>query len=253
MTNRQILVAANWKMNGSLKSVRVLCAALIEGIPNKIPVEVAVCPPFIYLSDVSEKLNNTGIKLGAQNVSHQEKGAYTGEVSASMLVDYGCEYVIVGHSERRMHNHETDARVAEKFHVTQSKGMTPILCVGELLEERESDNTENVIARQLDAVIDEVSIDAFSNAVIAYEPVWAIGTGQTATPDQAQQVHQFIRLRLAKHNKMIADSIRILYGGSVKADNASQLFAMTDIDGGLIGGASLVSKDFLSICNAARK
>ena len=253
MTNRQILVAANWKMNGSLESVRVLCSALTEGISNKTPAEVAVCPPFVFLPELSEKLNSAGIKLGAQNVSHQEEGAYTGEVSASMLVDYGCEYVIVGHSERRMHYHETDARVAEKFYATQSKEMIPILCVGELLEERESNNTETVIARQLDAVIDKVSIDAFGNAVIAYEPVWAIGTGQTATPDQAQQVHQFIRLRLAKHNKTIADSIRILYGGSVKADNASQLFAMTDIDGGLIGGASLVAEDFLSICHAVRK
>ena len=253
MTSRQIIVAANWKMNGSLESVRSLCSALTDGISDETLAEVAVCPPFIFLSELSEKLNNTDIKLGAQNVSHQEQGAYTGEVSASMLVDYGCEYVIVGHSERRMHYHETDVRVAEKFSATQSKGMTPILCVGELLEERESNNTETVIARQLDAVVDEVSIDAFSNAVVAYEPVWAIGTGQTATPDQAQQVHQFIRLRLAKHNKTIADSIRILYGGSVKANNAGQLFAMTDIDGGLIGGASLVAEDFLSICHAVRK
>jgi triosephosphate isomerase len=253
MTNRKILVAANWKMNGSLESVRVLCGALTEGISNETLAEVTVCPSFVFLPELSEKFNGTDIKLGAQNVSHQEEGAYTGEVSASMLVDYGCEYVIVGHSERRMHYHETDARVAEKFCATQLKGMTPILCVGELLEERESDNTETVIARQLDAVVDRVGIDAFSNAVIAYEPVWAIGTGQTATPDQAQQVHRFIRLRLAKHNKTIADSIRILYGGSVKADNATQLFTMKDIDGGLIGGASLVAEDFLSICHAVRK
>ena len=170
-----------------------------------------------------------------------------------MLVDFGCEYVIVGHSERRMLYHETDMRVAEKFYTVQASGMIPILCVGELPEERESNSTEEVIARQLDAVINQGNIDAFSNAVIAYEPVWAIGTGKTATPEQAQDVHQFIRLRLARHNKKIADGIRILYGGSVKADNAHELFEMADIDGGLIGGASLVAKDFLSICHAVRK
>ena len=253
MTNRQTLVAANWKMNGSLESIRILCEALKQGVSNETPAEVAVCPSFIYLSELSKQLTNTDIKLGAQNVSHLEEGAYTGEVSASMLVDYGCEYVIVGHSERRMFYHETDIRIAEKFCATQSKGMTPILCVGELLEERESNNTEQVIARQLDVVVDKVNIDAFSNAVIAYEPVWAIGTGKTATPEQAQEVHQFIRLRLARHDKTIADSIRILYGGSVNASNASRLFEMADIDGGLIGGASLIGKDFLSICYAVRK
>ena len=166
-----------------------------------------------------------------------------------MLNDFVCEYVIVGHSERRTLYHETDIRIAEKFAVVQKFGMIPILCVGELLEERESNCTEEVIARQLDAVIDKVGIDAFAKAVIAYEPVWAIGTGKTATPEQAQDVHQFIRLRLARHDKTIADEIRVLYGGSVKADNAKQLFEMADIDGGLIGGASLIANDFLSICH----
>ena len=253
MTNRQILVAANWKMNGSLKSIRELGDAFTEGVSDKTPTEVVVCPSFVHLSQLSEKLNESDIKLGAQNVSHLDEGAYTGEVCASMLVDFGCEYVIVGHSERRMLYHETDIHVAEKFYTVQASGMIPILCVGELLEERESNSTEEVIARQLDAVINQGNIDAFSNAVIAYEPVWAIGTGKTATPEQAQDVHQFIRLRLARHNKKIADGIRILYGGSVKADNAHELFEMADIDGGLIGGASLVAKDFLSICHAVRK
>ena len=253
MTNRQILVAANWKMNGSLKSIRELGDAFTEGVSDKTPTEVVVCPAFVHLSQLSEKLNESDIKLGAQNVSHLDEGAYTGEVCASMLVDFGCEYVIVGHSERRMLYHETAMRVAEKFYTVQASGMIPILCVGELLEERESNSTEEVIARQLDAVINQGNIDAFSNAVIAYEPVWAIGTGKTATPEQAQDVHQFIRLRLARHNKKIADGIRILYGGSVKADNAHELFEMADIDGGLIGGASLVAKDFLSICHAVRK
>ncbi len=253
MANRKILVAANWKMNGSLESIRHLIKALTQGISNETPTEVVVCPSFVYLSELSEQLNKTNIKLGAQNVSHLEVGAYTGEVSASMLNDYDCEYVIVGHSERRMLYQETDERVAEKFCAIQSKNMTPILCVGELLEERESANTEKVIARQLDAVIDKVTIDAFVNTVIAYEPVWAIGTGKTATPEQAQEVHQFIRLRLARRNKSIAENIRIVYGGSVKADNANQLFEMADIDGGLIGGASLIAKEFLSICHAVRK
>jgi len=253
MTNRRTLVAANWKMNGSIEGSRVLAEALIEGISAETPAEVAVCPSFVYLSELSAQFKNTSIKLGAQNVSHLDEGAYTGEVAASMLVDFGCEYVIVGHSERRMHYRETDSRVAEKFSATQLNSMTPILCIGELLEERESNSTEEVIARQLDAVIDKVTINAFDNAVIAYEPVWAIGTGKTATPEQAQDVHQFIRLRLARHDGAIADGIRVLYGGSVKADNALQLFEMADIDGGLIGGASLVAKDFLDICHAVRK
>ncbi|MGB1800462.1 MAG: triose-phosphate isomerase [Gammaproteobacteria bacterium] len=249
MTERQILVAANWKMNGTLDSIRPLLADVIQGVSG-ISNEVAVCPPFIYIPELAELLNGSDIKLGAQNVSQQEKGAYTGEVAASMLKDYRCDYVIVGHSERRTLYAETDELVAEKFVAVQSGGMTPILCVGELLEEREANNTEDVVARQLDAVIERAGIEAFNNAVIAYEPVWAIGTGKTATPEQAQEVHEFIRLRLARHNNDTANKIRILYGGSVKADNAEQLFKMADIDGGLIGGASLVAEDFLTICKA---
>lgn len=249
MTERQTLVAANWKMNGTLDSIRPLIADVIQGVSG-ISSEVAICPPFIYIPEMAEQLKSSEIKLGAQNVSQIEKGAYTGEVGASMLKDFACDYVIVGHSERRTLYAETDELVAEKFITVQSNGMTPILCVGELLEEREANNTEDVIARQLDAVIEHAGIAAFNNAVIAYEPVWAIGTGKTASPEQAREVHEFIRLRLARHDNNIADKVRILYGGSVKADNAEQLFKMADIDGGLIGGASLVAKDFLTICKA---
>jgi triosephosphate isomerase len=251
MIERQILVAANWKMNGTLETIRPLLADVIQGVSG-ISNEVAVCPPFIYMPELAQQLKDSEIKLGAQNVSQLEKGAYTGEVSVSMLKDYECQYVIVGHSERRALYAESDILVAEKFIAVQSGGMTPILCVGELLEEREANNTEEVIARQLDAVIELAEIEAFNNAVVAYEPVWAIGTGKTATPEQAQEVHEFIRLRLARHDKETASKVRILYGGSVKADNAEQLFKMADIDGGLIGGASLVAKDFQTICKAMR-
>ena len=253
MVDRQTLVAANWKMNGTLGGIPNLLDALIKGVSTETQSEVVICPPFVYLAELAKELKNSPIKLGAQNVSHLERGAYTGEVSTEMLNDFVCEYVIIGHSERRTLYHETDALIAEKFGAVQLFNMIPILCIGESLEERESNITEEVIARQLDTVIDKAGINAFDKAVIAYEPVWAIGTGKTASPEQAQDVHQFIRLRLARHNKNIADGIRVLYGGSVKADNAKQLFEMADIDGGLIGGASLVAEDFLSICHAVRK
>jgi triosephosphate isomerase (TIM) len=252
MTERQILVTANWKMNGTLETIRPLLQSIIEGIQEEDKSEVAICPSSVYIPELAQQLAETDIVLGAQNVSHLEKGAYTGEVSAMMLKDFGCHYVIVGHSERRALYAENDVRVAEKFIATQANGMVPILCVGELLQERESNCTEEVIARQLDAVIDLAGISAFKDAVIAYEPVWAIGTGKTATPEQAQEVHEFIRLRLARHDNETADIVRILYGGSVNASNAVQLFEMADIDGGLIGGASLVAEDFLTICRAMR-
>lgn len=251
MTERQILVAANWKMNGTLETIRPLIQSVKEGAQG-ISTEVAICPPSLYVPECAALLEDSEIKLGAQNVSQLEAGAYTGEVSASMLNDFECQYVIVGHSERRALYAENDVLVAEKFMAVQAKGMTPILCVGELLEERESNCTEEVIARQLDAVIELAGIEAFKNAVVAYEPVWAIGTGKTATPEQAEEVHEFIRLRLARHDNNTADNVRILYGGSVKADNAEQLFKMANIDGGLIGGASLVAEDFLKICKAMR-
>jgi triosephosphate isomerase (TIM) len=249
MTERQILVAANWKMNGTLETIRPLLEPVIQGVQG-ISTEVAICPPAIYIPELAQKLDSSDIRLGAQNVSHLEKGAYTGEISVSMLKDYNCQYVIVGHSERRSLYGESDELVAEKFIAVQSVGMTPILCVGELLEEREANNTEEVIARQIDAVINLAGIAAFKKAVIAYEPVWAIGTGKTATPEQAEEVHEFIRLRLARHDNQTADIVRILYGGSVNAGNAEQLFKMANIDGGLIGGASLVAEDFLTICKA---
>jgi len=251
MTERQILVAANWKMNGTLETIRPLLRSVIQGLEG-IKSEVAICPPSVYISELAKLLDGMKIKLGAQNVSHLEKGAYTGEVSSLMLKDFACQYVIVGHSERRALYAENDVRVAEKFVAVQANGMTPILCIGELLQERESNSTEEVIARQLDAVIELAGISAFKDAVVAYEPVWAIGTGKTATPEQAQEVHEFIRLRLARHDNETADIVRILYGGSVNAENAEQLFEMADIDGGLIGGASLVAEDFLTICRAMR-
>lgn len=251
MTARIPLVAANWKMNGSLSANADLVTAIANGLETE--GEVAICPPFVYLAQASDLIEKSKISLGAQNVSHLEKGAYTGEVSLGMLQDFGCHYVIVGHSERRQLYAETDHKVAEKFLAVVNSGLDPILCIGELLEEREADDTEEVIARQLDAVIKLTGIAAFAKAVIAYEPVWAIGTGKTATPEQAQEVHAFIRLQLARHDEQIADQIRILYGGSVKADNANDLFTMTDVDGGLIGGASLIADDFLAICHAMRK
>lgn len=252
MPKRRSLVAANWKMNGSLESIGQLVGAISQGVSQKTESEVLICPPFVYLSELAGLLEKTDIRLGAQNVSHLESGAFTGEIAPSMLKDFACDYVIVGHSERRMHYSENDVRVAEKFVAVQTNGMIPILCIGELLEERESSCTEEVIARQLDAVIELAGIMAFKESVIAYEPVWAIGTGKTATPEQAQEVHEFIRLRLARHDHETAEGVRILYGGSVKADNAKQLFELADIDGGLIGGASLVAEDFLTICHSVR-
>jgi len=252
MPKRRSLVAANWKMNGSLGSIGQLAGAISQGVSQETESEVVICPPFVYIAELAGLLEKTDIRLGAQNVSHLESGAYTGEVSPSMLKDFACDYVIVGHSERRMLYSENDVRVAEKFVAVQAQGMIPILCIGELLEERESNCTEEVIARQLDAVIELAGIMTFKEAVIAYEPVWAIGTGKTATPEQAQEVHEFIRLRLARHDHETAEGVRILYGGSVKADNAKQLFELADIDGGLIGGASLVADDFLKICHSVR-
>ena len=250
-SDRQPLVAANWKMNGSLDTIRPLMGKLIEGIRADVKAEIVICPPFVYLAEVASLLEKSGMVLGAQNLARHDSGAYTGEISAAMLLDYQCRYVIVGHSERRTLYGETDVLVAEKFAQANKAGLTPILCVGEYLEEREAGDTDNVIARQLDAVISKCSIESFDQAVIAYEPVWAIGTGRTATPEQAQEVHAFIRLRLARHDERIADNVRILYGGSVKATNAEELFTMADIDGGLIGGASLDANDFLAICRAA--
>jgi triosephosphate isomerase len=248
---RQPLVAGNWKMNGSLTEVRSLIEGIKRGIGSGIKAEVAVCPPFVYLALVSEHLKGTPIKLGAQNLSPQDKGAFTGEISGLMLKDYNCEYAIVGHSERRMLFGETDALIAEKFAQALKVGLTPILCVGELLEEREAGQTEAVVNRQVQAVLERAGVRAFNRAVVAYEPVWAIGTGRTASSEQAQEIHAFIRALIAAQNHGVAKNLRILYGGSVNIANAAGLFRMADIDGGLIGGASLEANTFLAICHAA--
>ena len=242
------LIAGNWKMNGSLRSVD----ALVEGIKAGDPgtAELAVCPPAVYLMKVGSMLAGTGIALGAQNVGDRESGAFTGEVSATMLAECGCRYAIVGHSERRSLYFESDALVADRFAMALRGGLTPILCVGETLAEREQGVTEQVVARQIDAVLKVCGNDAFGEAVIAYEPVWAIGTGQVATPDQAQAVHEFIRARLADSNAQSAESLRILYGGSMNPSNAAELLSRPDIDGGLIGGASLKAADFLAIAQS---
>ena len=236
---RTRLVAGNWKMHGSRAANRALVDAILRGLPKG--TQSAVCPPFPYLAEVAEQLRGSPVGLGAQNVSEHAQGAYTGEVSAAMLKELGCRYAIVGHSERRQVYGETDAQVAAKFAAARAAGLTPILCVGETLAEREAGRTEEVVARQLGAV-------AFKDGVLAYEPVWAIGTGRNATPEQAQEVHGFMRERLPP---ALRDSTPILYGGSVKPQNAAAIFAMPDVDGGLIGGASLVAADFLAILRAA--
>lgn len=245
------IVAGNWKMHGT----RSENARLIDEITSRSPADPAaacvVCPPYVYLQDVGRLLRDSTILLGAQDVCADVQGAFTGEISAAMLKDVGCQYVIVGHSERRLLYRESDQLVARKFAAAHGKALTPILCVGEQLADRESGRTREVVARQLDAVLELCGAQTLANAVIAYEPVWAIGTGRNATPDQAQEVHAFIRARIAAQDATIAGGTRILYGGSVKASNAAELFAMPDVDGGLIGGASLKADEFLAILAAA--
>jgi len=247
---RRKLVAGNWKMFGSLTQNEALLNKVVAGMAQMPGVDCAVCVPFPYLAQVQQVLRGSPVKWGAQDVHQSDKGAYTGEVSASMLCDFGCRYVIVGHSERRSLYGESSQLVAEKFAAAQKTGLLPILCVGETLEQRENGTTEAVVAEQLDAVVMLLGVQSLCNAVLAYEPVWAIGTGKTATPEQAQAVHAFIRQRVAQHDSQVAQSLCILYGGSVKAANAAVLFAMPDIDGGLIGGASLIADEFLAICRA---
>ncbi len=248
---RDILVAGNWKMNGSSAANAELVSGIVAGIPDGGGFSLLVCPPFPYVAAVAEATAGSPVSVGAQNVSEHEKGAFTGEVAPAMLKDLGCEYVIVGHSERRALYGESSQQVAAKFVAAQAAGLTPILCVGETLEEREAGTTEAVVDEQLDAVIDAAGVAAFGAAVIAYEPVWAIGTGMTATPEQAQDVHKHIRERLAAHDAGIAAKVQILYGGSMKGENAAGLLGQADIDGGLIGGASLKAADFLAIAQAA--
>lgn len=248
---RQPLIAGNWKMNGSRSSNKALLEGIKAGIGEVKSAEVAVCAPYVYLADVEQELAGTPIVWGAQNLSTEEKGAFTGEIAASMLLDFNCKYVIVGHSERRSLYGEDDDIVTKKFVMAHNAGLKPILCVGETLEEREQGITEEVIARQINAVMNTLGANVLADGVIAYEPVWAIGTGITATPQQAQDLHAFIRKLIAHQDPGVAELICILYGGSMNAANAAELLAMHDIDGGLIGGASLKSEDFLTICRAA--
>ena len=248
---RQPLVAGNWKLNGSKQSISQLLEGILGGIQDVKKAEVAVCPPAVYLQQVAELLKDSPVQWGGQNVSEHASGAFTGEVAASMLVEFGCKYTIIGHSERRSIFGENDKQIVQKYIALKNAGIIPILCVGELLEEREAGKTEEVVGRQIDAALNVAGIEQFENAVIAYEPVWAIATGFTASPAQAQEVHAFIRQRLAEKDSTIANGVQILYGGSVKPDNAKELLAQADIDGGLIGGASLDAADFLSICCAA--
>ena len=250
---RQKLVAGNWKMHGGLKTNQQLLQDVVAGVSGLRDVAVAVCVPFPYLAQTQAVLSGTPVAWGAQNLSEQAQGAFTGEVSASMLQDFACRYVLVGHSERRAIYGETDNLVAEKFAAALASGLRPVLCVGETLEQRDAGKTLEVVFAQIDAVLARVGVAAFSGAVVAYEPVWAIGTGRTATSAQAQEVHAAIRAKLAKLDGGVAEGLQILYGGSVKPGNAVELFSMPDIDGGLIGGASLVASDFLAICAAAEK
>jgi triosephosphate isomerase len=238
-------------MHGSLADNAALVAAVQKGLVGKRAGEVVLCVPFPYLDQVSRLLPGSVLTLGAQDVSAHAAGAYTGDVSALMLADFGCRYVLVGHSERRQLHGETDQRVAEKFGAALGAGLCPVLCLGETLTEREAGQTEEVVIRQLEAVLNQHGAVAFRDAVLAYEPVWAIGTGRVATPDEAEAVHRLLRERVAAKDASVAAALRIVYGGSVKADNAPLLFAQPNIDGGLIGGASLKAEDFLAICRAA--
>jgi triosephosphate isomerase (TIM) len=245
------LVAGNWKMNGNLASNQSLLKSLIPLLKPITGARCAVCVPYPYLYQTEQLLRGSGIAWGAQDVCEYGHGAYTGGVSAGMVADFGCRYVIVGHSERRTLFGDSDNAVALKTAAVLKAGLTPIVCVGETLAEREAGATEQVVARQLDAVLAHTGAAALGQAVVAYEPVWAIGTGKTATPDEAQSVHAFIRSHVAEQEMRVADGLVLIYGGSVKAANAEQLFAMPDIDGGLIGGASLVADEFAAICRAA--
>jgi triosephosphate isomerase (TIM) len=248
---RRLMVAGNWKMHGSRATNQALLAELERKLPAQWDIDIAVFPPYVYLADAVRVLEDGRISVGAQDVCAESGGAFTGQVGAAMLKDVGCSYAIVGHSERRRWYHEDDALVARKFAAALGAGLTPVLCVGETLEEREAHHTEAVVGRQVDAVINMHGVGGFANAVLAYEPVWAIGTGRTATPEQAQAVHAFLRHRIEGHDAKMAGQLRILYGGSVKGGNAAELFAMPDVDGGLVGGASLSADEFRQICAAA--
>jgi triosephosphate isomerase len=247
------LVAGNWKSNGNLAANEQLLDAVRGGAAGLAGVECAVCAPYPYLFQIQRQLAGSAVTWGGQDVSPFGAGAYTGAVTAAMLREFGCSFAIVGHSERRSIFGESSAIVAAKFGAAMQAGLTPILCIGETLQERDAGAMERVVGAQIDAVIEAAGIAALAKSVVAYEPVWAIGTGKTATPEQAQAAHAFIRGRIATHDAAVASGLRILYGGSVKAANAPQLFAMPDIDGGLIGGAALVAEEFMAICRAAER
>jgi triosephosphate isomerase (TIM) len=251
MGKRQPLVAGNWKMHGSRAENANLVNGLLDQLQPGKRAEILVCPPFPYLLETGRLIRDAGVSLGAQSVCAETQGAFTGEVSAAMLKDVGCTYVLVGHSERRHIYGESDELVARKFVAAQSQRLVPILCVGETLEEREAERTLAVVSRQIDAVMTVTGVKSLARAVIAYEPVWAIGTGRTASGEQAQEVHAMIRAKVSALDAIIGGSVRILYGGSVKASNAQELFAMPDIDGGLVGGASLKADEFARICAGA--
>jgi triosephosphate isomerase len=253
---RRNLVVGNWKMHGNINSNEALLNALINGLSNDKNADYVVCVPNPYLHQTRSMLENTDIAWGGQNVNQYEEGAFTGAVSPHMLTDLGCTYVLLGHSERRVLFHETNLSAAARFDASIKANLTPILCVGETLAEHDAGLTEVIVASQMDAVMATLNDDAFAkamqlNMVFAYEPVWAVGTGKTATPEQAQEVHQFIRQRIARRNDEAASTVRIIYGGSVKAQNAEKLFSMPDVDGGLVGGASLNADEFIEICKAA--
>jgi len=248
---RKPLIAGNWKMNGSLSQTQTLIEGIKQGAAQYADIDILVCPTFVHLSVTHDLLQSSAVMLGAQNLYMGDKGAFTGEVSGLMLKELGCEYVLIGHSERRCIFREELPLVADKFKAALAAGLKPILCVGETQEQRAAGQTQEVIRSQLQSVIDAAGLESFQQAVVAYEPVWAIGTGLTATPEQAQEVHAFIRQMFAQKNVDLANTTRILYGGSMKPENAASLLAMTDIDGGLIGGASLDAKSFLAICAAA--
>ncbi len=248
---RQIMIAGNWKMNGSTSSVKELIAGIKAGMASVNKAAVVVCPPALYIAQVMAAIAGSKIKCGSQNICDQDKGAFTGELAGSMLKDLGCEYAIIGHSERRSLYGESDALIAQRFATARRNGIKPIFCIGETLAEREKGVTNEVCNRQIDAVIKLEGVTALADGVIAYEPIWAIGTGKTASPEQAQAVHAFIREKIAKLDAQVAAGLQILYGGSMNAANAAELLAQPDIDGGLIGGASLKAEDFLTICRAA--
>ncbi len=247
-----MLVAGNWKMHGSRDMAARLASETAAGLSEDFPAEVVLLPPFVLLQTVAESLKGSRLGLGAQNVCDADEGAYTGEVSAAMLAEAGCRYALVGHSERRALYGETDQLVARRAAAALRGGLSPVVCLGETLEQRERELTAEVVLSQLDAVIAEVGMIGLARCVLAYEPVWAIGTGRSASPEQAQEVHGLLREHVRRLDDGVADTLRMLYGGSVKPDSAGALFAMPDIDGGLIGGASLKSDDFLAICRAAR-